>query len=210
MRKIFPSLLLSACLFLPSVAQARPVSYAGGWMAMFMNDKDANSFELNYSPTAFYSLGALHEYRRDEKYNADFVTLNILAKRWNLPQSQANFYIKSGAGVAYEDDETNPAAFTGIEADWENRRFFTLYENRFYYADETEKFVKHTGRLGIAPYIGDAGDLHTWLMLQADYTPAKDDNFSVTPMVRFFKGTNLLEAGYNSDNGIMFNFTKQF
>lgn len=181
-------------------------------MFMTMNDQDRNAVELNYSPSAFYSVGVMHEYMRTNEYNVDEVTLNILAKRWNLPQSQANIFIKSGAGIAYDDDVTEPAAFTGIELDWENRRLFTLYENRFFTAGDLEQYAKHTARVGVAPYIGDSGDLHTWIMLQADYMPGDDDgdDFSVTPMVRFFKGTNLLEAGYNLDGAVMFNFTKQF
>lgn len=207
-RRITLLTLFFACL--PLTAQARPVSYAGGWMFMTMNDVDKNAAEINYSPSAFYSIGGMHEYMRDEKYNVDTLTLNILAKRWNLPGSQANFYIKSGAGTAYEDDNMEPAAFTGFEIDWEDRRFFTLYENRFFYAGDIEKFAKHTARLGIAPYIGDAGDLHTWLMLQADYQPGKNDDFSLTPMVRLFKDDHLFEAGINLDGGGMINYTKQF
>jgi hypothetical protein len=203
-------LFAAFCFVMPLSAQARPVSYAGGWMFMTMNDTGRYSAEVNYSPSAFYSIGGMHEYMRDEKYNVDTLTLNVLAKRWNLPGSQANFYIKSGVGTAYESDRTEPAAFTGFEIDWEDRRFFTLYENRFFYAGDIEKFAKHTARLGIAPYIGDAGDLHTWIMLQADYQPGDNDDFSLTPMVRLFKDDHLFEAGINLDGGGMLNYTKQF
>jgi hypothetical protein len=203
-------LLVLTLFLLPSAAFARPVSYQGGWMVMLMNDLESNSAQLNYTVTPKYALGLQHEYFRGEKFNMDAGTVDVLLKRWNNPDSQANLYLKSGAGVAYGSGETEPAAYTGLEIDWENRRFFTLYENRFLYAGDHEKFVKHKARLGVAPYVGDYGDLHTWLMLQADYDAGMDDSFSLTPLVRLFKGTNLLEVGYNLDNGVLFNYTKQF
>ena len=52
--------------------------------------------------------------------------------------------------------------------------------------------------------------LHTWLMLQADYDAGADDNFSVTPLVRFFKNSTMVEAGYNFDNGMQLNFIQRF
>lgn len=191
-------------------AEARPVSYPGGWTLMTMNDKDSNSSHIHYSPTAKYSIGWRHDYFRGSKSNADTAQLNYLVKRWNAPASQANLYLKSGAGVAYDDGESSPAAFTGVAIDWENRRYFTSYENRLFYADDIEKFAKHKARVGWAPYEGDFGDLHTWLMLQADYDAGQDDNFSVTPLVRFFKGSTLVEGGYNLDDGVMFNFIQRF
>jgi hypothetical protein len=120
-----------------------------------------------------------------------------------IPAHRRILYFKSGAGVAYGSGDTDPAAFAGLEIDWENRRFFTLYENRFFYAGDQDKFIKHKARIGVAPYEGDYGDLHTWLMLQADYDAGADDTFSLTPLVRLFKGTTLIEAGYNLDGGVL-------
>lgn len=177
---------------------------------MVMNDVDANSAHVHYSPTAKYSIGWRHEYMRAPKAHVDSLQMNNLLKRWNKKNEQANFYLKSGVGVARDDGEYNPAAFTGIALDWETRRYFTSYENRLFWADDTEKFVKHKARVGITPYIGDFGDLHTWLMLQVDYDAGEQDNFSATPLVRFFKGNTMVEAGYNLDDGVMFNFIQRF
>lgn len=177
---------------------------------MTMNDKDSNSSHIHYSPSAKYSVGWRHDYMRGSKANIDTLQLNNLLKRWNKPNEQANLYLKSGVGVAYDDGTTDPAVFTGIAADWETRRLFTSYENRFLWADDTESFAKHKARIGVAPYIGDYGDLHTWLMLQVDYDAGQKDSFSATPLVRFFKGSTMVEAGYNLDKGIQFNFIQRF
>ncbi|MGB0719974.1 MAG: hypothetical protein ACPGRX_05850, partial [Bdellovibrionales bacterium] len=151
-----------------------------------------------------------HEYFRGSGDHADFIQHNMLLKRWNAPGSQANLYLKSGLGAAYGGGDTRAAGFTGLAADWENRRYFASYANRFLSAGSDNRYADHKARIGVAPYIGDAGDLHTWLMLEADYNPSKKDDFSVTPLVRFFKGTTMLEAGYNPDGGGLLNFTQRF
>jgi len=205
-------IILALCLLivfsLPAVA--RPVSYPDGWTVMTMNDVDANALHIHYSPTATYSVGWRHEYLRGSKAHVDTAQLNYLVKRWNGPAYQANTYIKSGIGIAYDDGEYEPAAYTGFAADWETRRWFTSYENRFFHAGDIDKFAKHKARVGVAPYIGDYGDLHTWLMIQTDYDAGADDNFSITPLVRFFKGADMLELGANLDGGGMLNFIHRF
>ena len=191
-------------------AFARPVSYPGGWTLMSMNDVDANSVHVHYSPTAKYSVGWRHEYLRDTSTNVDSAQVNYLLKRWNGNASQANVYLKSGIGAAYDSENFDPAVFTGMALDWEDRRYFTAYENRFFHAGDENKFVNHKARVGIAPCIGDYGDLHTWLMLQVDYDAGEEDSFSATPLVRFFKGADMVEAGYNLDNGLLFNYMHRF
>jgi hypothetical protein len=190
---------------MPALADARPISYPGGWSLMTMNDFSSNALHLFYSPSTSYSVGINHEYLQDANAHLDAVQGNYLLKRWNMPDSQGNIYLDGGLGVARKHRESNPVTYAGLSADWENRRFFTAYGNRFLWADDTEKFAKHMVRVGAAPYIGDYGDIHTWLMLQADYDAGEDDSFSVTPLVRVFKGTALVEAGYNLDGGVLFN-----
>lgn len=206
---------LIALLTFAADASARPISYPGGWMMMQMNDGNMHSLEIDYSPTANYSVGYVAEYWRQNDWQLHAISLNNLIKRWNLPSSQANLYLKSAAGVAYSDfrafdGKTEPAAFTGISADWEDRRFFTMYENHLVYAGDIDKFFMQKARVGIAPYIGDYGDLHTWLMLQVEHNPEKTDHFTVTPLVRLFKGETLVEAGVSEDGDVLFNFTMIF
>ncbi len=202
--------LLGMGLFIPSV-HARPVSYPGGWTTMIMNNGDRHSLHLHYSPTAKYSLGYKLEYWRDGDYTINTLQMNNLLKRWNMPDAQANLYLKSGVGVAYSDNgnfdgETDLAAFTGIAADWENRRFFTSYENRYTEAGDIDDFYMQSARVGVAPYIGDYGDLHTWLMLEVEHTPEAEDNFTVTPLVRLFKDVHLIEAGVSNHGDVLFNW----
>lgn len=206
--------LLGMGLFIPSV-HARPVSYPGGWTLMLMNDDDKNTAHLHYSPTAKTSVGYKFEYWRDDEFTINAVQMNNLLKRWNKKESQANLYLKSGLGVAHSDqgdfdNETDAAGFTGIAADWEDRRYFISYENRYTEAGDIADFYTQSARVGWAPYEGDYGDLHTWLMLQVEHTPESDDNFTVTPLVRLFKDVHLFEAGMNNRGEVLFNYVFRY
>lgn len=207
-------ILLGLGMFIPAV-QARPVSYPGGWTAMFNNDGDKNTAHLHYSPTAKTSVGYKFEYWRDKDFTLNAVQMNNLIKRWNKKDSQANIYLKSGLGVVHGDNsagqsKTELGGFTGIATDWENRRFFTSYENRYTEAGDIDDFYQQSARIGWAPYEGDYGDTHTWLMLQVEHAPEAEDNFTVTPLVRVFKGVHLLEAGMNTRGEVLFNYVFRY
>lgn len=213
--KLRLTLGLLALMMFSAEAFARPVSYPGGWTLMQMNDASMHSLHVHYSPTANYSIGYKAEYWRDTDWQFHGLQMNNLLKRWNMPNAQANLYLKSAAGVAYSDfrafdGKTEPAAFTGIAFDAEDRRFFGMYENRLTYAGDINQSYQQKARLGVAPYIGDYGDLHTWLMLQVEHQPEGSDHFTVTPLVRFFYDTTLVEAGYSNHGDILFNFVQRF
>lgn len=208
---IIPTILV----LLATPAIARPVSYPGGWTIMQMNDALANSVHIHYSPTARYSIGYKGEYFRDGEWSFNGLQLNNLLHRWNKPNSQANLYLKSGLGIAYSnqgyfENKSEASSFTGFAADWENRRYFTSYENRVFYAGDIEKSFSQKARFGFAPYIGDYGDVHTWLMLQLNHDPSAEEKLTLTPLIRLFKGANLLEAGANNNGKILFNFIHRF
>lgn len=200
-----------AALSLASPAQARPVSYPGGWTAMQMHDADAITLHLHYSPTINYSVGYKAEYWHNGDWQFHGLQLNNLLKRWNQPKAQANLYLKSGLGVSLQGDSQYAAGFAGVAADWETRRYFTSYENRYTHAGgDVEGFYMQKARLGIAPYIGDYGDLHTWLMVQVDHMPERGNPVVVTPMVRLFKDVYLAEFGVSHRGDVMANLVVRF
>lgn len=208
------SVFATACL-MAQTAQSRPISYPGGVMPMIKNDGDVNAFQLDYSPAANYAIGYTGEYWRDKEYTIQSLQFNYLVKRWNNPNSQGNFYIESGAGIAYSDagdfdHDIEPVFFTGVTADWEDRRYLVSYQNRYTEAGKIDDFFMQSARIGIAPYEGEYGDLHTWLMLQVDHKPESDDNITVTPLVRLFKGTHLIEGGISNKGSLLFNWTMTY
>jgi hypothetical protein len=205
--------LLLASIALASFSHeaiARPTGFADSYMVMTENDGGQNSASVMYSPEYNYAVGYTADYWREKEYQAHSLLLNYLAKRWNNPESQANIYVKSNWGAAVDSGNTEPFATVGLEADWEDRRFFTLYENRYVYAGNLEKGFMQKARIGIAPYEGDYGDLHTWLMLQVDHKPEDKDEITVTPLVRLFQGPVLGEFGVSNQGKVLFNLTYQF
>ncbi len=203
-------ILTTICLFSFDI-DARPISYPGGTTIMSMNNGDTNSVHAHYSPSIHYSVGYKGIYHRDRELGFNGVQLNYLLKRWNNPASQANVYFKTGAGVGYSDrdafdNEFEPSSFAGFAADWENRRYFVGYENHYMDAGDIDEFYTQKARVGIAPYIGDYGDLHTWLMLQIDHAPDEDNQWTVTPLVRMFKGVHLWETGINNNGEFLLNY----
>jgi hypothetical protein len=207
--------ILLAIALASSGAIARPVSYTGGYTLMQSHMNDMTSLNVHYTTDKDNSIGYLTEYREDADWLFNGFSWNHIITRKNYPGSQFNFYAKSGLGVAYsnKDDFANksePEAFTGLALDWEDRRYFTMYENRLTYAGDIDKSYEQSVMLGIAPYIGDYGDLHTWLMVHVEHKPKDQDQFIVTPMVRLFKDTNLLELGVSENGELALNFIHRF
>lgn len=189
-----------------SFAYAKPVGFANSWSVMSMNDYNSNSVHVFYSPTAKYSIGEKSEFFREDEFSMHTLELNYLARRWNNPDSQGNLYFTLGAGAAENDKDYSAAGYVGMLADWEDRRYFVSYENRAMRAVDIDGNFEQKARIGLAPYVAEAGLLHTWLMVQFDHNPGvdkKENGFVITPLVRFFKGANMLETGV-SDHGDLF------
>jgi len=194
-------LILVIIVSLSGTVHARPVSYPGGWTFMQKSNGSYSSIHAHYSPTASDSIGMYIERNWQEDITFTGVQYNRLVKRWNGRKSQANFYVKAGVGQAqpFGKNGAQIAGFTELAMDWETRRWFTEYRIRATdYADNQS--IYHSGRLGIAPYIGNYGDLHTWLMVQVENHPESNKPTTTTPLVRLFKGVQMLELGYTIEH----------
>ena len=144
------------------------------------------------------------------------VQLNYLVKRHNAPDFAGKLFILKAVWAwptvisDLPDGEPQPAAFTDIALDWESRRYFTSYENRAYYARDIDKFLRQKARVGIAPYLGDYDDVHSWLMLQVDHITGEGGRISFTPLIRMFKNEYLGEVGISDKGEILFNLIIRF
>ena len=215
MNKKYLSWFFLITLFCIKSTIARPISYPGGWTIMQMNDFNRNSVHLHFSPSANYSIGYKSEIWQQKEWQLHAVQFNYLIKRINTRKSQANLYLKSAAGLAYSDyknfqSKIEPNLFSGISYDWEDRRYFTSYENRINYNTSIDKFFIQKARVGVTPYIGKYGDLHTWIMLQVEHMPQGRNKMIYTPLIRMFKGDFLFETGISNYGNLMFNFIKRF
>ena len=215
MNKQFLSWFCLITLFCIKSAIARPISYPGGWTIMQMNDFNRHSVHFHLSPSVKYSIGYRGEYWRKKEWQFHGTQLNYLIKRLNTPKSQANFYFKSGAGLAVSDyknfnNKVEPNIFSGISVDWEDRQYYVSYQNRVNYNSSIDTFFLQKARIGFAPYVGDYGDFHTWVMLQVESMTKTKNKIVYTPMLRLFKGDLLAEVGLTNYKDLMFNFIKRF
>jgi hypothetical protein len=193
------ALAASCALLGAAAADARPVSYEGGWTVIGESDRESTSLLTHYTPHHEWSVGLKAEWMRDSDIVFTGVQVTHLVKRWFAPDSQANLYAFAGAGTAQGIDanpmDAEAAGLVGVMADWETRRWFVSYEARVSDFGSGVDAMQ-AARVGVAPYVGDFGDLHTWLMLEIDQRPERDEPVTVTPLIRFFKGSFLLELGY--------------
>lgn len=177
---------------------------------MSMNDADMNSLHIMYSLSPKWSVTARADYMDDSDTATAGIEATTLLKRWNMPNAQANIYVGAGIGGARSPNDTAPALFGDILADYETRRVFISYEANGVAAGSVTNQLWHRGRVGIAPYVGAYDDLHTWLMLQTDLRSNMDNEVTVTPMVRLFKTDWMVEGGISTRGDTMINAIVQF
>lgn len=210
--EIFSVLLVFYAILAPA-ASARPVSYSGGTTLMIDNDAMMNSAHLHYSPSYKYSVGYRAEYFRRDEIALHSAQLNYLAKRWNQKESQGNVYLRTNFGDAYELGKNEAFGAIGIMSDFETRRYFVSYAATYWKSrHDMVSLFSQKARIGIAPYVANYGNVHTWLMLQVQHQPTYkgDQQIIATPLVRFFKGPHLVEFGASSTKQVLFNFIKRF
>ena len=184
---------------------ARPISYADGWTIMTKNDWFQNILHIHYSPNVNNSIGGVYIKMREDDMELAGLQWNHLLFRKNTKISQTNLYLMSQAGGSLNSD---PQLFTNlaVAGDWETRRYFASYwAGAFYANDLNDGEFSQKARIGIAPYLANYGGFHTWIMLQAEHRPERDDQIILTPMLRFFKGPYLAEIGINDNGDFLFN-----
>lgn len=214
-RHAFLSLSLSASAFLcVSHANARPISYTDSWTVMQFNNSDQSKLLVHYSPSIRNSFGVaakqFHSVDADQAKHAVQFQWNHLLVRKNTRISQANLYSKVQAGYAFNQQEDAIGSLE-IAGDWETRRWFTSYEAKLDYAHKQRDSVfSQSARVGVAPYVAEYNNLHTWLMLQVNHKPEATDKVVFTPLVRFFKGDYLAEIGISDDGDALFNWIVRY
>ncbi|MFL2482539.1 MAG: hypothetical protein DBW94_05175 [Gammaproteobacteria bacterium] len=183
--------------------EARPISYSGGSTLMAFSDNMRDSVYFHYSPSYKYSIGieSINDKFFDDKYS--YMRFTYLLNRKNTQDSQRNLYFQSGFGANGLDKH-----FIGVHGDWETRRIFAGFGFKRI-LNKKEDFNDGYVQIGVAPYLGEYGDLHTWIMLKSKKDSLMD-KWSTFPVLKFFKGNFLIELGYNEatewDTHIMYRF----
>lgn len=193
-------MLVAALLAAP--ATARPVTYPGGAMSMTQVDGTSIITQVDYTINRRFAAGVytLSELGGDRL--AAGVVGNFLLARKNTAQSQTNAYLYGGIGPSWQRNASGgrrlrTGGYAAVEADWETRRYF-LGAMGTVSGTTDGSFGGFRLRAGVAPYVGDSGDLHTWLFGQVWQAAEAGSRVEVGPVIRLFKGGVLAEAGVSA------------
>ena len=168
-----------------------------------------------YSPKYWLGTGIVRM-RSPGEFELATSQIGWLAKRWNLPEAQGNFYFVGGVG--YGKDEREPLDIAegtmyrfGAQADFETRRIYTFVryvEHRFLEDNEylSDQFA---AAVGFAPYLGEFDELNSWVIFKLVASNQFED-FIYLPMLRFFYKNFLWEIGQDFDGNSQFNFMVRF
>ncbi|MCO5144451.1 MAG: hypothetical protein M9962_15335, partial [Oligoflexia bacterium] len=69
-----------------------------------------------------------------------------------------------------------------------------------------ENLNRLSARLGAAPYEAEYDELASWFMIQADWLPKAEETTSITPLIRIFYRSFMMESGVSLKGNWMFNF----
>lgn len=184
--------------------EARPISYSGGSTIMIKSDSLSNSTYFHYSPSFKYSIGIENTNNKIFKDNKNYIRFTYLLNRKNALNSQRNLYFQSGIDAGNKNNH-----FYGAHGDWETRRWFAGFGYKNIQSKTNNDYENKYIQFGVAPYIGDYGDFHTWLMVKTRKS-SLTKNTSTYPILKFFSGDALVEIGYdnrtNWDLHLMYRF----
>lgn len=205
-------LALVACLSTAESALAHPVSYKGATALMTWNQPFLSDYWVAYSFRSDMAFAA-RSMRMDMPEGRLWVFLpqyDVLLKRWNNKDSQANIYGYAGFGAIRTNGQGGTAWLTGVEADAESRSLFVLAKAEVMDPTIGPNFNHYEFRVGAAPYEAEFNEIASWLMILVQYHPSLVKRTVVTPLIRFFYRSVLFEVGVSTDGDSVTNFMFHF
>lgn len=212
--RIFLLALLALVTTYETEALARPLPFKGGASLMGVASDDWVESHVIYAPWRRLGIGAMYIWLKEQPDSVEqqFVLphLTLLLQRWNDDDFQANLYLTGGLGLVNNFNTTKYAYVLSADADIESRRLYFSVLGRTIRSPDVVDFDLLQGRIGIAPYLANFAELNTWLVLQTDYTPNRNNELTLTPLLRFFYHSVLWEMGMSLRGSPVFNFIVEF
>lgn len=206
-------LLFVFFFFQATNAWAHPVSFEGSKGVMGYHSSIISHNQLNYSFTHRLAAG-VHHIRRPELDGAygSFASLNFLLKRWNGRGSQANIYAMVGAGQSDLSEKSEASGLGLVQFDMENREYYFLAKHLQVVNEEQVDLKQSIVRVGVAPYVADYEDIHSWLILEWQTLNFNETGtvHDLTPFLRIFYRNLLFEIGQSFDGISKFNYIAHF
>lgn len=198
--------LLSLCALLVCISTsfAHPVSFTDGKVLQAWIQPKRADIKLNYTLKNNLAVGvsATSIERQKKRYNFTYAQGNVLLKRWNMEQAQANLYTSLGVGGRSGDAGPSIVGYAGVQADYETRRVYTLFAADTLRSKDLAGFTRFKYRFGLSPYLAGYDLVQTWLVTQVDHMPTMDDAWMITPLIRLFYKNYLFEAGSSTEGQV--------
>jgi hypothetical protein len=171
---------------------ANPVIYQDGKMVDLIVDSKTTDAQFFYSLSSRIAMGYRYFEYSEIPSPTHVGQINLLLKRRNTENSQANIYLLGGLGA--QGDSITP--YIGGEADWENRRvYISAFADQLGGDDPMSRLVL---RAGVAPYLAEFNELNSWFIIQVSQLNSDQEKETwALPMLRLFKDNVLLEVGSN-------------
>lgn len=191
---------------------AHPTSYQGATGVMSWNQPWLSDYWVTYSfrPDMAFAARYMRMEMPEGRMETYLPQYDVLFKRWNEKEYQANIYGYGGLGAAQMKDDKGSAWIGGIEADAESRSLFIMGKAELMRPNIGQKFDRYELKLGIAPYEAEFKELASWLMIQYQYHPALIKKQALTPLARFFYRNVLWETGVSLDGDYQLNLMFHF
>lgn len=190
------------------------MAFAGSYSIMTWNSKEMSDWMFTHSFTTNYSLTAryLRLNTPEEERTFYLPQLNFLLKRWNELDSQANVYLSLGHGGEKINSSFKDTSLLGLEADWESRKYYVSFKQEALIAHKNSgrSVYLSKARAGFAPYLAEFNEMNSWFILQVERSNKMEEEFKLTPIVRFFYHNVLTEFGVSSKGDASFNLMVHF
>jgi len=188
-----------------------PMGFKDSWMSMGDVSPNWQEVFVNYALTARDAAGvSAFSMRSDDgtkNRQLTEATYTRLARRWNMPEAQANIWFIGGIGnVAGNDFSGSKTLISpGIQVDYETTRIYASATARLYRAlGLNHDFA--SARAGFSFYEVDYDQTQPWFILELRRMQGLTDKTEVTPMLRLIHNRYFVELGVNNASQVRMNF----
>ena len=212
MRQQLVKIALSVLGSLASLsALCGPMGFKDSWMAMGDISPNWQEVFVNYALTARDAAGATALAMRSDNgtktRQVTEATYTRLARRWNMPEAQANIWFIGGIGNITGNDfsESKTLASPGVQVDYETTRVYVSATARLYRAEGLNHDFA-SARAGFSFFEVDYDQTQPWFILEVRRMRGLTDKTEVTPMLRLIHNRYFVELGVNNAFQARMNF----
>jgi hypothetical protein len=188
-----------------------PMGFKDSWMAMGDISPNWQEVFVNYALTARDAAGATALSMRSDNgtktRQVTEATYTRLAKRWNMPEAQANIWFLGGIGNITGNDFSGLKTLVspGIQVDYETTRVYVSASARLYRAQGLNHDFA-SARAGFSFFEVDYDQTQPWFILEVRRMRGLTDKIEVTPMLRLIHNRYFVELGVNNASQARVNF----